>query len=295
MSSRDSRRRNDILHQRRAVSPLLVMLFVHIVEKLEHLPVQPPVTIALIIMNVLPHLYDLSIFNYSLSNAKQNCVNPNIIIRSLYSERKMPQWNRIIFSGFMHVDDYHLYCNMMSLVWKGINLEKELGSVEFSAIVIFSLFASHTLMVVLSYLLLCLSFDSYLSGYDSCSIGFSAVLFSLKYIWNYMSPEVTNVMGLSVPSKYAAWLELVLISLVSPNVSFMGHLCGIFAGYLYVHIFKRVFRKIFFKVNEFSRGPRYTYSSGYSGTKQEFSNSQSIKNRTHDIRNNRLNRIDPID
>lgn len=30
--------------------------------------------------------------------------------------------------------------------------------------------------------------------------------------------------------QYAAWAELVIIQLVMPNVSFVGHLCGILAG-----------------------------------------------------------------
>lgn len=36
-----------------------------------------------------------------------------------------------------------------------------------------------------------------------------------------------------MPSKYAPWAELVLIHLMVPNASFVGHLAGIIAGLAY--------------------------------------------------------------
>jgi rhomboid domain-containing protein 1 len=49
----------------------------------------------------------------------------------------------------------------------------------------------------------------------------------LKYVWNHSASNTSNVMGINVPTKYAAWLELIIISVISPNVSFIGHLSGI--------------------------------------------------------------------
>lgn len=43
-------------------------------------------------------------------------------------------------------------------------------------------------------------------------------------------------MGFKVHTRYAAWLELVLISVLVPNASFLGHLCGILAGVIYVEV-----------------------------------------------------------
>lgn len=40
----------------------------------------------------------------------------------------------------------------------------------------------------------------------------------------------------AVPLQYLCWAELVLASLVSPNVSFMGHLAGIVAGFIHVKL-----------------------------------------------------------
>lgn len=47
---------------------------------------------------------------------------------------------------------------------------------------------------------------------------------------NHNSPAFTSVYGFQVPTKYAAWLELVVIHFLVPRSSFMGHMCGILAG-----------------------------------------------------------------
>ncbi|CAN0261855.1 unnamed protein product [Ectocarpus fasciculatus] len=102
----------------------------------------------------------------------------------------------------------------------------------------------------------------------ACTVGFSGVLFALKYVLSRRSPGVTTVMGFSVHTRYAAWLELVLISVMVPNASFLGHLCGILAGVLYVEvpIVLHVIN-LFTGVSLFSnsRGPSYTYNSGTTG------------------------------
>lgn len=85
-------------------------------------------------------------------------------------------------------------------------------------------------------------------------------------------------MGISFPTQHAAWLELVLISMITPNASFLGHLAGILAGFLYMHGLVhaitflprhvlRVLRLLFIG------GPapdnsqtRYTYTSGFART-----------------------------
>lgn len=51
---------------------------------------------------------------------------------------------------------------------------------------------------------------------------------------SYESPPGREYVGFVwVPTRYAAWIELVLIHLLVPNASFMGHLSGILAGLLY--------------------------------------------------------------
>ena len=52
-------------------------------------------------------------------------------------------------------------------------------------------------------------------------VGFSAVLFGMKLVLNADSPTFTPVAGVLLPTKYAAWGELLLIQLTVPNASFM--------------------------------------------------------------------------
>lgn len=78
--------------------------------------------------------------------------------------------------------------------------------------------------------------------WQSCAVGFSGVLFGLKVVLNSGSPGWSQIAGVRVPTKYAAWAELVLVQLISPNVSFVGHLCGIAAGLVHVHVTRRLLR-----------------------------------------------------
>lgn len=162
-------------------------------------------------------------------------------------------WARIFVSSILHADDWHLYYNMLSFCVKGVQLEGAYGPEMFFLLILYSVLVSHLMAVLLSKCMLELSimaiwnlgveFDS---GYESCAVGFSAVIFCLKYIVNFGADSTTRmqvpIFGgfhriplFNVPTKYAAWIELVVISLVTPNASFMGHLAGILAGVLWVH------------------------------------------------------------
>jgi len=103
-----------------------------------------------------------------------------------------------------------------------------MGSFNYALLVGYAWLTSHFITIII---------DSALEV-NTCAIGFSAVLFCLKYIWN-SSPSshgYTSIMGIAVTTRYAAWLELVIIQLLTPNASFTGHLGGILAGVLYIHI-----------------------------------------------------------
>lgn len=66
------------------------------------------------------------------------------------------------------------------------------------------------------------------------SAGLSGVIFSILVVDVSASMEPSqNVLGLfSVPTAAYPWVLLVMMSLMMPNVSFVGHLCGIVSGYL---------------------------------------------------------------
>ena len=202
-------------------------------------------------MNIYVHMFPtyVSFFPGEVGDIQRNCLHPAKIISGFHrcfigtntgffrnnltrSCNDFPL-NRLLLSGIIHGDDMHLYYNMLSLSWKGVNLERTLGSQVFALLVLYALVASHTIAVLLSYILY--ELDISRSSYNTCAVGFSAVLFCLKYIWNQRSDDYSQVYGLILPTKYIAWAECVIISILTPNASFIGHLSGILAGVLYVH------------------------------------------------------------
>eukprot|EP00064_Thunnus_orientalis_P020081 superscaffoldBa00005338_g20212 len=46
---------------------------------------------------------------------------------SLQQVYKYKEWRRLFLSPLHHVDDWHLYFNMVSFIWKGIKLERRMG------------------------------------------------------------------------------------------------------------------------------------------------------------------------
>ncbi len=224
-------------------SPIQIGMLIQLLSQLENSQYKPPVTIMLLFVNIFVHLSPyVNFLGYDLTNIGQNCIHPAKIVNGILHGQGL---NRLFLSSIIHVDDMHLYYNMLSLCWKGIHLESSIGSVAYLQLVVFSLLVSHSLMVLVPWTLDIMGVDPLISGFHSCAVGFSAVLFSLKYVWNAQShSQTSNVMGIPVPTRYAAWLELVLISLISPNVSFVGHLCGILAGMLYLHGYASIVRRI---------------------------------------------------
>ncbi|KFV56494.1 Rhomboid-related protein 4, partial [Tyto alba] len=141
-------------------------------------------------------------------------------------------WQRLLLSPVHHADDWHLYYNMISMLWKGIMLEKKLKSIWFAYIVaVFSVLIGVVYMVLEFMLVKILDDPSYEMH---CAVGFSGVLFALKVLNNHYNPgRVSGVLGLQISSKYACWVELVAIHLISPGTSFAGHLAGILVGLMY--------------------------------------------------------------
>ncbi|XP_075617149.1 rhomboid-related protein 4 [Balearica regulorum gibbericeps] len=141
-------------------------------------------------------------------------------------------WQRLLLSPVHHADDWHLYYNMISMLWKGIMLEKKLKSIWFAYIIaVFSVLIGVVYMV-LEFMLVKILDDPLYER--NCAVGFSGVLFALKVLNNHYNPgRVSNVLGFQIPSKYACWVELVAIHLISPGTSFAGHLAGILVGLMY--------------------------------------------------------------
>ncbi|OQR71697.1 rhomboid domain-containing protein 1-like [Tropilaelaps mercedesae] len=152
---------------------------------------------------------------------------------SAYTIVERQEFYRIISSVIEHADSMHLYYNMASFAWKGIILEAVLGApFFFYMLVVFSVLTG-LLSIVIYYALAMLISQEFMF---SCGIGFSGVIFALKVVLNRVYPDVHPTFGgfqVRVPGGMYVWFELVLLSLISPGVSFVGHLSGILVGFAY--------------------------------------------------------------
>lgn len=206
---------------------LIPLLGLHALSEYSRLDRKPPVTAALVASNTIIYLRPKFLHPF-LPTIDQVWFNPHLILK--YTNLK-----RFFLSPFFHINEPHLVYNMLSLLWKGIQLETSMDSAEFAAMVATLLAMSQGVTLLLAKSLL-LFFDYERPYYNEYSVGFSGVLFAMKVIVNARSDDYTSVYGLMVPTRYAAWAELVLIQMFVPDVSFLGHLGGILAGLLYLRL-----------------------------------------------------------
>ncbi|XP_046431792.1 rhomboid-related protein 4-like [Neodiprion fabricii] len=183
----------------------------------------PPATLAGVIGQTLLYMGVIKV----PWNADQVCISCVKIL-------KYRNWRAFILSNFEHGSDMHLYYNMVSFILKGSTLENKYGTGNFVMLLSFLSVACSSMYVALGYCLTQVTGDY--GYYTSCAIGFSAVLFALKVICICEEQDrLRDVGGFRVPSKFAVWAELILIHLLVPNASFVGHLGGILAGCLYCY------------------------------------------------------------
>lgn len=214
----------------------------------------PPVTLATLAVNIW-------LFLKPLKPLYSSCLS----VEKCYQEQ---DWQRLLLSPLHHADDWHLYFNMASMLWKGIKLERRLGSRWFAFII-----TTFSLLTGVVYLVLEFALAEFMNEPDfrrSCAVGFSGVLFALKVLNNHYFPGgFVNVLGFPVPNRYACWAELVAIHFFTPGTSFAGHLAGILVGLMYVHgPLKKIMETcagIFPSNVGYARQQYHFNSSGYSG------------------------------
>ncbi|NXO02183.1 RHBL4 protein, partial [Rhinopomastus cyanomelas] len=162
----------------------------------------PSVTLAVLALNIFLFLSPVRLLHKVCISVEEGFYRRN--------------WQRLLLSPVHHADDWHLYFNMVSMLWKGMMLEKRLKSGWFAYIIaVFSLLTGVVYMV-LEFLLAKILDDPLYE--KSCAVGFSGVLFALKVLNNHYNPgRVSTVLGLPIPSKYACWVELLAIHLISPG------------------------------------------------------------------------------
>ncbi|XP_031224028.1 rhomboid-related protein 4 isoform X2 [Mastomys coucha] len=149
----------------------------------------PPVTLATLAVNVWLFL-----------NPWKPLYHSCISVEKCYQQK---DWQRLLLSPLHHRDDWHLYFNMVSMLWKGFIFAELMNQPDFK---------------------------------KNCAVGFSGVLFALKVLSNHYCPGgFVNILGFPIPNRFACWAELVAIHFCTPGTSFAGHLAGILVGLMYTH------------------------------------------------------------
>jgi len=135
------------------------------------------------------------------------------------------QLYRVFLAQIQHIGLIHLGMNMISYLPMAMAMERKIGSFQF--------FYAHMLFSLLNSALYVLI--SQIFGLNSCSAGLSGIIFSILVVDVSASMEPTqSVFGLfNVPTAIYPWAMLISMSVMMPNVSFVGHLVGILSGYLY--------------------------------------------------------------
>lgn len=181
----------------------------------------------------------LSTFSYgalcSLAFLYQFLVNPDLFRYTLNAQCILMhrEYHRIITCAFFHGSFLHLAMNMFSYMALGKSLEKRFGTLFMYFTVTWSILLTSFLHVLLSLAGSIVTRDS--SLLNRHSLGFSAVLFHLLVLESKChDPDASHsILGIiHVPSKYYPWALLIMLQILIPNVSFLGHLSGILCGTL---------------------------------------------------------------
>eukprot|EP00897_Mesotaenium_endlicherianum_P000506 jgi/Mesen1/10456/ME000082S09963 len=207
-------------------NPMVYIMAIQGLLKFVELRHKPPVTVALILANVAIYMR-LGVLNKLLPSTRQVCLNPQLVLQTM-------DLKRLMLSAFFHLDDTHLIYNMLSLLWKGAQLESILGGERFAATVGALLLLSHGSVICVAYGLSLLGW--HYSFYLECAVGFSAVLFAMKTVHNAsVTSSYVTFGSFSVPSRHAAWLELIVTQLMIPQASLLGHFSGIMGGLIFLN------------------------------------------------------------
>lgn len=183
----------------------------------------PPTTLGIIglctFLYVLQLILDLDLHKVTLC--------PRLVIY-------LHEYYRIITSCFFHADLMHVGMNMVSTAAISGILEKRFGTLRHLVSTLWSvLLTSCVYILVAVFLSLGLGYDSLMYQH---AVGFSGVIFHMSILECSLAPNRSrSVFGFfSVPSYLYPVALLVALQMFMPNLSFTGHLAGIFMGVLQV-------------------------------------------------------------
>ncbi|MGN6664862.1 MAG: rhomboid family intramembrane serine protease [Solirubrobacterales bacterium] len=171
-----------------------------------------PVTMALIVINVIVYLIEVTAGSGGLENPSGKIVLHYGLYGPFVNEG---EWYRLVTSGFLHANLFpHLFFNMLLLFLLGRLLEPALGSVRFLAIYFASLLAG--------------SFGALILDPNSLSLGASGAIFGI-FGAGFVLARRRGLDALASQIGFLIILNLAL-TLADPGISIGAHLGGLAGG-----------------------------------------------------------------
>jgi len=191
------------------------------------------ITIWLIILNVFLFLLFSLLISSGIISIDLIAFKPSNILQGKFL------WT-LFTSIFMHAGFFHLFANMLSLLFVGNLLEKILGRKRYLHL--------YLLAGIFSGILFVLSSQIFPSDLNSYAVGASGALFGLIGVLMFLTPNLpVYLMFVPIPikMKYVAPGMLVLLWLISIGADIpignIAHLGGLIVGVIYGIYLRKVF------------------------------------------------------
>lgn len=235
--------------------PWFLVMAYQLWQQIERLgPNKPRVTLACMALAAALHFNLLGDIGDALLGASSAdaCVSAQRVL----SRR---EWWRLLASPLRFADDVHLVVNLTSFLHKGNVLERARGPEGFARLLLILLLATNLAYVAVANL------AHRLGLFDVrrvCLTGASALNFALRSAADAARPAMgdTRVWGITVPTRWASWAELVIVYLLNPHLAgLVYHACGIVVGAAYAVAEKRT------TIGAGGGGPRGAFGGGFGG------------------------------
>ncbi|GAX83757.1 hypothetical protein CEUSTIGMA_g11182.t1 [Chlamydomonas eustigma] len=153
---------------------------------------------------------------------------------------------RLISSVALHVGPLHILFNMLAFIPLSKSLEIGMGTLQLGNLIAALTLGTSLVYIILAYALAISPLPLVPGVLHQCVVGFSGVIFGLIAVENHQvvvaaasggsSPPQRSLFGLvTVPAAAYPLLLLLLWQLMVPGASFLCHLSGLLAGYMWAH------------------------------------------------------------
>lgn len=180
----------------------------------------PPTTLATIAVCVFLHIVQ----NLLGWNLQLFTMCPKLVLFS-------HEYYRVFSSALFHANLMHIGMNMLSAVAIGSSLEKRMGTLRLLFSIWWAILITSAIYILIAYIAYSVfGFETWMYQH---AIGFSGILFHLSVLESRLHSGPRSLFGFfSVASWMYPWVLLVVLQLIMPNLSFLGHLAGILNGTL---------------------------------------------------------------